>query len=176
MTKMSHTPIAARRLVRGALVILLALAVTDVTTLAQRSRGNVRSSSRSSVNRSTGANRSANVNRDTNASRNVNANRNVNTNRDVNRNIDVDRDFDVDRDIDVDVDGGCCYRGGWGAAAAVATTAAVTAAVVGSVVYSLPPSCTVVVVNGFSYQQCGSVWYQPQIAGSSTTYVVVDAP
>ena len=99
----------------------------------------------------------------------------MNSNRDVNRNIDVDRDVDFDRDIDVDVDG-CCYRGGWGAAAAVATTAAVTAAVVGSVVYSLPPSCTVVVANGFSYQQCGDVWYQPQLTGSSTTYVVVDSP
>jgi len=33
-----------------------------------------------------------------------------------------------------------------------------------------------VVVNGFSYRQCGSTWYQPQISGSTTTYVVVNAP
>ena len=51
-----------------------------------------------------------------------------------------------------------------------------TAAVVGSAVYTLPPSCSVVVVDGFTYQQCGSVWYQPQISGGSTTYVVVNAP
>ena len=181
MPKMPKNLIAARRLFRYSLAILLALAVADVTTLAQRGGrggggrggGGARSASRSSVSRNTGANRSANVNR------NVNANRNVNTNRDINRDIDVDRDFDFDRDIDVDIDGGwgCCYHGGgWGAAAAVATTAAVTAAVVGTRVYSLPSSCTVVVVDGFSYQQCGNVWYQPQIAGSSTTYVVVDAP
>jgi len=54
--------------------------------------------------------------------------------------------------------------------------AAVTAAVVGTRVTTLPPACSVVIVNGFAYQQCGSVWYQPQIAGSSTTYIVVNAP
>ena len=31
-------------------------------------------------------------------------------------------------------------------------------------------------LNGVAYQQCGSVWYQPQISGSSTTYIVVNAP
>ncbi len=185
MPNLSKTSMTATRLFRYALAILLALAVSDVITLAQRggrgggSRGGggARSASRSSVSRNTGANRSANVNRNTNVNRNADVNRNVN--RDIDRDIDVDRDFDFDRDIDVDIDGGwgCCYHGGgWGAAAAVATTAAVTAAVVGTRVYTLPSSCTVVVVNGFSYQQCGNVWYQPQISGSSTTYVVVDDP
>ena len=47
---------------------------------------------------------------------------------------------------------------------------------IGSIVYSLPPNCTTVVVNGFAYRQCGSSWYQPQIAGSTTTYVVVNPP
>jgi hypothetical protein len=51
-----------------------------------------------------------------------------------------------------------------------------TAAVVGSIVHSVPPSCTAVVVNGLTYQQCGSTWYQPQFSGSSTSYVVVNAP
>jgi hypothetical protein len=32
------------------------------------------------------------------------------------------------------------------------------------------------VVNGITYQQCGSTWYQPQFAGTSTTYVVVNPP
>jgi hypothetical protein len=60
----------------------------------------------------------------------------------------------------------------------VAAAAAVvaTAAVVGSIVASIPPSCTTVIVNGLSYRQCGSTWYQPQISGSSTTYIVVNQP
>ena len=57
---------------------------------------------------------------------------------------------------------------------AAAATAVVTAAVVGSSVNTLPPAGSVVVVNGFTYPQCGSTWYQPQIAGGSTTYVVVN--
>jgi len=44
------------------------------------------------------------------------------------------------------------------------------------VAYSLPPSCTVVVVGGISYQQCGSTWYEPQFAGTSVSYVVVSPP
>jgi hypothetical protein len=92
----------------------------------------------------------------------------------------------VNRDVNVNVHnnyyggggyygGGCCYHP---VATAVATTAAVvvTAAVVGSIVNSVPPSCTSVIVNGLAYQQCGSTWYQPQISGSSTTYVVVNPP
>jgi hypothetical protein len=150
------------RILRVALALFLAVAITDVSALAQRGRANVRSSSRSTVNTH---NTASNVNR------NTNVNRNVDVNQNVNRNIDVDRDIDVDVDYDA-----CCYRGGWGTAAAVATTAAVTAAVVGSMVYALPPSCTMVIVNGLSYQQCGNVWYQPQLTGSSTTYLVVNPP
>jgi aquaporin Z len=30
--------------------------------------------------------------------------------------------------------------------------------------------------GGVTYQQCGSVWYQPQFVGTGTTYVVVNAP
>jgi hypothetical protein len=145
------------RMLRPALALLLVVVVPNVTVLADRNRGNVRSSSRSTVNR------------------NVNQNTNVNRNRNVNRNIDVDRDIDVDVDVDHHY-GGCCYHSGWGTAAAVASTAGVTAARVGSRVNTLPPSCTVVIVNGFTYQQCGTVRYQPQLSGSSTTYVVVNAP
>lgn len=60
----------------------------------------------------------------------------------------------------------------------VATAAAVTvtAAAIGSIVRSVPPSCTTVVVSGASYSQCGSTWYQPQYVGSSVQYVVVAAP
>jgi hypothetical protein len=151
------------RLLRVALVSGLAFSLADVTVLAQRNRGNVRSSSRSNVHRD----------------QNVNRNTNVNRNRNVNRNIDVDRDIDVDVDVNHRYGyGGCCYHsGGAGAFVAGAVVgAAVTAAVVGTRVTVLPPACSVVIVNGFAYHQCGSVWYQPQMSGSSTTYIVVNAP
>jgi hypothetical protein len=73
------------------------------------------------------------------------------------------------------------YGGGWddhpiAAAAAITGAAIATAAVVGSVVNAVPAGCGTVMVNGFSYYQCGSAWYQPQYAGSSVQYVVVNAP
>ena len=52
----------------------------------------------------------------------------------------------------------------------------VTAAVVGTVVRSLPPSCSTVYVNGFAYQNCGGTYYQPQYQGSNVTYIVVNQP
>jgi hypothetical protein len=127
----------------------------------------------------TSVNSNKNVNRNTNV--NSNKNVNVNSNRNVNRNTNVDIDRRRDVDIDIDVDhrhSGCCYHdnNGWGVAAAVATTAVVTAAVIGSTVNTLPPACTVVMVNGMTYQQCGSVWYQPQFVGTTTSYVVINAP
>jgi hypothetical protein len=153
---MSATRLTTARVIRGLLTILMMVLVSDAAALAQRSRGAVRSSARTS------------------ASRNVARHTDVNRNRNVNRNVDIDRDLDIDRDIDIDVDNryGCCYRSGWGTAAAIATTAAV----VGSIVYTLPSSCSTVVVDGFTYQQCGDVWYQPRIAGGSTTYIVVNSP
>ena len=151
-----------RRLV--ACVAMFAVLPLAITVWAQRgSRG----AARSSVSRSS----SASVNRNVDVNRNVNANRNV----DVNRNVGVNRNIDVDRDIDVDPryggGYGCCYH-------PVARTAAAvtTAAVIGSMVYSLPSSCQEVSVNGLTYQQCGSSWYQPQFSGSSVTYIVVNPP
>ena len=41
-------------------------------------------------------------------------------------------------------------------------------------VYTLPPACQTVVVNGIAYSQCGSVWYQPQYVGTSVQYIVVN--
>jgi len=100
----------------------------------------------------------------TNVNANVNRNAHVNVNRNVN--VNVNNEWHG---------GGCCYHP---VATAVAVTAAavVTAAVVGSIVHSVPPSCSTVVVNGLAYQQCGSTWYQPQFAGTSTTYIVVNPP
>lgn len=154
----THT--TSTRVMQMAVALALVLFVSGSTSLAQRrggsvDRGNVRSEARTNVNGNYSVNRNQNVN--------VNRNTNVN----------------VDRDVNVNVHGdccGCCYHSGWGTAAAVATTAVVTAAVVGSRVATLPPACATVMVNGFAYQQCGSTWYQPQIAGGSTTYVVVNPP
>jgi hypothetical protein len=51
-----------------------------------------------------------------------------------------------------------------------------TAPAIGSTVQTLPPSCTAAVVNGVTYQKCGSIWYQAQVSGTTTTYVVVNPP
>jgi hypothetical protein len=138
------------------------------------SRGAARSSV-SHVNRNVGGsvNRGANVNRNVNVDRNANVNRNVDVNRNVNRDVNFDRDIDVDRRYGWG--DGCCYHPV--ARATAATAAAVTtAAVAGSVVNSIPDSCSAVTINGLTYQQCGSTWYQPEFSGSSVTYVVVNAP
>jgi hypothetical protein len=102
---------------------------------------------------------------------NVNRNSNVNVNRNTNVNVDRHVDVDVDADRHWDNDYHPVAR-----AAAVTTAVAVTAAAIGSIAYSIPPSCVPVNVNGMTYQQCGSTWYQPQYAGTSVQYVVVAAP
>jgi len=135
---------------------LLAIAIlsSGSTLSAQRyGGGNYRSTAHTNVNRNT------NINRNTN----VNVNRNVNVN--VNNNYYHGGGYY----------GGCCYHP-VAVAAAVTATAIVTAAVVGSIVHSVPPSCSSVIVNGLAYQQCGSTWYQPQFSGTTTTYIVVDPP
>ena len=104
------------------------------------------------------------VNTRTSVNRNVHANQNVNVNRNVN--VDVDRDYY----------GRGGYYGGGYHPVATAAAVAVTAAAIGSIVYSLPPSCQTVMVNGLAYQQCGGSWYQPQYSGSQVTYVVVNSP
>jgi hypothetical protein len=76
-------------------------------------------------------------------------------------------DVDVHRDIDVDVHHHPAYH-----PAAVA----VTVVAIGTVVHAPPPTYTVVAVNGVTYYQCGTVWYQPKFVGTTVTYVVVAAP
>src|SRR5580698_2978273 len=107
---------------------------------------------------------------ETNVSRNANVHQHVNVNRNVN--VNVNNNYH----------GGGCYNNSCcnhpvAAAAAVTATAVGTAAVVGSIV-SQPPAtgCVTQIVNGLSYTQCGSTWYQPQFSGSTTTYVVVNPP
>jgi hypothetical protein len=89
---------------------------------------------------------------------NVNVNKNVNVNVNVNNNN---------------------RHGGWDndyhpVATAVAVTAAVavTSAVIGSMVRTVPVGCVPVNYRGMIYQQCGTVWYQPQ----GSQYVVIVAP
>jgi len=141
------------RIVRKGMAMLMALLVIMATgwTLPDHSEARqVRNTTRTSVNR------------------NVNRNRNVNVNR--NRNVNVHRDIDIDVDRH--------YHGYHPIATAVGVAAAatVTAAAVGSIVHALPPSCSAMVVNGMTYQQCGSTWYQPQYVGTQVSYVVVNAP
>jgi len=106
-----------------------------------------------------------------NVNRNVN---NVNVNN-VNRNV---NNVNVDRNVNVNVNNGCC-NGGWdnnyhpvATAAAITAAVGVTSAIVGSMVRTVPVGCVPVNYGGMIYQQCGSVWYQPQ-AGQ---YVVINAP
>jgi hypothetical protein len=112
-----------------------------------------------------------------NASSNVNHNVNANHNANINRNANVN----VNRNVNVNVDNRYGYRDGWdyhpiAAGVAFGTAAAVTAAAIGSVVYSVPPSCSTVIVNGISYSQCGSTWYAPRYSGTTVEYVVVNPP
>jgi hypothetical protein len=100
---------------------------------------------------------------------------NVNANVNRTRNVHVNRSYNVHRDIDVDVD----YRDHYhpmATAVGVAAAATVTAAAVGSVVHSLPPACSIRMVNGFTYQNCGGTWYQPRYSGTQVNYVVVNPP
>ena len=119
-------------------------------------------------------NQNANVNR--NVNQNANVNRNVNQNTNVNRNVNVNQNVNVNRNVNVN--GGYYgpnYHSGPSVAGVVAATV-VTAAVIGSVVRTLPPSCTTVYANGFAYQNCGGTYYQPQYQGSTVTYIVVNQP
>ena len=49
-------------------------------------------------------------------------------------------------------------------------------AAIGSTVYALPSNCVVMIVDGVTYNQCGSTWYQPSFEGTTTSYTVVNAP
>jgi hypothetical protein len=150
------------------LTLLVVAALVFNTDLSAQRRGggnygggnrNVRSSANSSVNR--------NYNQNANVNRNINVNQNVN----VNRNVNVNNSYHGGGYYG----GGCCYHP-VATAAAVTATAVVTAAVVGSIVDRPPAGCVTTIVNGLAYQQCGSTWYQPQMYGTTTNYVVVNPP
>ena len=120
---------------------------------------------------------SATSNVNHNRATNGTVNRNVSGSGSVNRDVNVNRNVNIDRDVDVSVRRD--YYDGWDdhwhpVAAAAAVTA--TAMVIGSMVRTLPPSCSTVVVDGVSYSQCGGTWYLPQYSGTTVQYVVVNAP
>jgi hypothetical protein len=100
---------------------------------------------------------------------------NVNANVNRTRNVNVNRNYNVHRDIDVDVDYHDHYRP-VARAVGVAAAATVTAAAVGSIVHSIPPSCSTTMINGFTYKNCDGTWYQPRYAGTQVNYVVVNPP
>jgi hypothetical protein len=154
---MNRSPI--RKLsVTGLLSVALAAASLAVPITAEAKP------TRTSVNNGGNSNRSANVN--SNKNTNVNSNKNVNVNSNKNVNVNSNRNVNVDVDVDN-------HHHPVGTAVAIGATVAVTAAVVGSMTTTLPPACRVVMVNGLAYQQCGTVWYQPQYVGSSVQYVVI---
>ena len=59
---------------------------------------------------------------------------------------------------------------------AVAGAAALGAAAVGSVYDTVPSGCGPTSVNGYTYYQCGSTWYQPQYSGDTVQYTVINPP
>ncbi|WP_349962407.1 hypothetical protein [Rhizobium sp. ZPR3] len=67
------------------------------------------------------------------------------------------------------------WPGYWGPAPA-AVWGAATAIAVGTVIATLPPACTAVVVKGISYQDCGGNWFEPQYSGHAVVYVAVKDP
>jgi len=131
---------------------------------------NVQTRNTTATNFSGGGNHNTNVNRNTN----VNSNRNVNVNS--NTNVNVNRNVNVNVNHGGGYYGGCCGYNPVATAVAVTAATMVTAAVIGSIVNTVPSGCSVTVINGISYQQCGSSWYQPQYAGGGVQYVVVGHP
>jgi hypothetical protein len=176
---MTH-PVLAPTLRRIALP-LLGIAVLCLVTepaMAQykgTTRNNVGGGGGNFANKGNVNNR-VNVNNRANIDNRVNVNNRTNVNNRVNVN--------QNRNVNVNVNGGGGYYGpsygpsynrGANVAGAVAATI-LTAAVIGSVVNTLPPSCSTVYANGLAYQNCGGTYYQQQYQGSSVNYVVVNQP
>ena len=152
-----------------------------------RGGGMSRGMSRPSVSRpsgggggfSRGSINSGNINRGNINTGNINRG-NINTGN-VYRGGNLDRPVNVD-DVNINRDwgwdngyNGCCYHP-VAAGVAVGAAAAVTAAAIGSTVYTLPSDCVSTIVNGVTYMQCGSTWYEPQFYGTDASYTVVSPP
>jgi len=61
-------------------------------------------------------------------------------------------------------------------AGGVVTEMAIGSSVTAAAFNAQKASCRTLVVNGTSYYQCGSTWYQPSAQGGNVTYIVVSAP
>ena len=154
--------------VHACLLLGAALLMVIADATAQRGGrggggGRTAQSSVSSANRANTANR-------TNTGDRVNTG-NVNSGNRVNTG-----DINVDRgDVNIDVDRG---YGGFdnpvAASMAIGAVAVTTAAVIGSSYQTLPSGCTTVVMNGASYHQCGSAYYQQTMSGDQVVYVAAN--
>ena len=149
----------------------------SVSAGARGGSGASRGGQRSAGAGSAGANRGANATRGGNMTGTASANRNCNVNR--NTNVNNVNNVNVNRNVNVNANGNGNWDNDWdddweptGRGLAVVGTAAV----VGAIVRQPPANCVPVNVNGVTYSQCGSTWYQPQYAGSQVQYVVVAPP
>ena len=162
-------------LTRHCFSTLLTLAVCGGAVVPAMA-GGVRSSAQTSVNSTYNPNYNPNVN----ANYNPNVNPNYNPNVFVNRNApaspspSVASYSGINADVEGGSEGGCCYQDEPPAPMVAGLT--IPAPATGSLLDSNPPNCTTVVVSEFIYRRCGTVWYQPQMTGTTTTYVVVDSP
>ena len=135
---------------------------------ARRGGGGARRGGSANRGRSSNRNRSTNRNRNKNVNRNSNRNVNRNSNRNVNRN----------RNVNVNVNRNNRYYGRSGYYGGRALLAFGTGLAIGSMITaaSMPSSCVTTYVNGISYRQCGSSYYQPFYEGDSVAYRVVNSP
>ena len=67
---------------------------------------------------------------------------------------------------------GSYHRHGYYSGAAVVGAAVVTAIAIGTIVATLPPSCSTLIVDGVTYQNCSGNYYAP----SGSQWIVVNAP
>ena len=85
-------------------------------------------------------------------------------------------DVDIRRDVPVDPDYGCCYDDHPVAKAAIVGATVASAAAIGSLYYELPAGCSTIEVEGYVYERCGEVWYEPHLSEYESYYIVVNPP
>jgi len=150
-------------------LLIAALAVPGTMSIAAQRRGGSGGVARAGgggVNRVNMDASRTSIRSTQDVNRNVNANRDVNQN--FNRDVNVNRDLDTNRNINAGVD-----YDRWGRPVARGVAAGLA---FGTTVAVLPNNCSTTVVNGITYSQCGSDWYQPYFNGTTVQYVVVSPP
>ncbi|MFT3924842.1 MAG: hypothetical protein QM778_20070 [Myxococcales bacterium] len=155
------------------LAFAFALVVCCLSTPLEAQRrggGGGRSFARSSVSQPRGGGYQGNRG----GGRDFNDNRSFNDNRNYNQNVNVNRNVNVHNDVNVYHHG--YYYDGWGHPVAAAAAVTATAIAVGTIVASLPPQCSTMVMGNVTYQNCGGTYYQPVYQGTTVQYVVVNPP